>query len=362
MRAASAPAGNLAEVALKHTRIVATHYGGPDALQVVERDCPELKDGEVRVRVLAAGVSLPDVMMREGIHPETPRLPFTPGWELVGEVDRVGNGVTELKPGQIVAGLPIHGAYTELICMNERDLVPVPHGLDAAEAVCLVLNYVTAYQMLHRSAKVKRGQRVLIHGAAGGVGSALLQLGTVAGLQMFGTCSSKDAAVVSELGATPIDYAKVDFVEEIHRLTGDGVDAVFDGIGGKHIWESRNALRPGGRVVAYGLTGSLKGGRLASGRAGRRNRFGAIRIFALYIVGSLLLPGRRRVVPYSIQTLKRVRPKVFREDLLALFDLLEQHRIKPLIAQRLPLVEARKAQELLGSGGVTGKIVLVMNT
>jgi NADPH2:quinone reductase len=176
---------------------------------------------------------------------------------------------------------------------------------------------------------------------------------------MYGTCSSKDNGVVAELGATPIDYTKVDFVEEIHRLTGDGVDAVFDGIGGRHIWESRNALRRGGRVVAYGLTGSLKGGRKASGSAGRRNRFGAIRIFALYIVGSFLLPGGRRVVPYSIQTLKRLRPKVFRDDLSALFDLLKQHRIKPLIAQRLPLVEARKAHELLGSGSVTGKIVLV---
>jgi NADPH:quinone reductase-like Zn-dependent oxidoreductase len=344
---------------VKHTRIVVTHYGGPDALQVLEEDCPEPKDDEVRVRVLAAGVSLPDVMMREGIHPETPKLPFTPGWDLVGEVDRIGIGVTELEPGQIVAALPIHGAYTEFICIKEHELVPVPDGLDAAEAVSLVLNYVTAYQMLHRSAKVKPGQCVLVHGAAGGVGSALLQLSRVAGLDTYGTCSSKDAAVVSELGATPIDYQNVDFVKEIHRLTGDGVDAVFDGIGGKHIWESRNALRRGGRVVAYGLTGSLKGGRLASGRGGRRNRFGAIRIFALYIVGSLLLPGRRRVVPYSIQTLKRVRPEVFREDLTALFNLLRQKKIKPLIARTFPLAQARQAHELLGGGGVTGKLVLV---
>jgi NADPH:quinone reductase-like Zn-dependent oxidoreductase len=345
---------------VKNTRIVVTHYGGPDALQVVEEDAPEPGNDEVRVRVLAAGVSLPDVMMREGIHPETPKLPFTPGWDFVGLVDRIGNGVTELEPGQMVASLPIHGAYTEFICTKERELVPVPNGLDVAEAVSLVLNYVTAYQILHRSAKVKPRQRVLVHGAAGGVGSALLQLSRVAELETYGTCSAKDAAVVSELGATPIDYQNVDFVEEIHRLTGDGVDAVFDGIGGKHIWESRNALRRGGLVVAYGLTGSLKGGRLASGRGGRRNRFGAIRIFALYIVGSLLLPGRRRVVPYSIQTLKRVRPNAFREDLTMLFDLLEHKKIKPLVARTFPLAEARQAHELLG-GGVTGKLVLVTN-
>jgi NADPH2:quinone reductase len=298
-------------------------------------------------------------MMREGIHPETPKLPFTPGWDLVGEVDRIGSNVTQLHPGQIVAALPIHGAYTEFICMRERDLVPVPNNLDAAEAVSLVLNYVTGYQMLHRSAKVKPGQRVLVHGAAGGVGSALLQLSRVAQLETYGTCSTNDTAVVRELGAAPIDYTKVDFVKEIHRLTGDGVDAVFDGIGGKHIWESRNALRRGGRVVAFGLTGSLKGGRLASGRGGRRNRFGALRIFVLYIVGSMLLPGRRRVVLYSIQMLKRVKPKLFRQDLTTLFDLLKEKKIKPLIARTFPLAEARQAHVLLGSGRVTGKLVLV---
>src|SRR5262247_853504 len=169
---------------MRHTRIIVTHYGGPEELRVVEEDCPEPKDGEVRVRVLAAGVSLPDLMMREGIHPETPRLPFTPGWDLVGVVERLGDGVSGLAPGQIVAALPISGAYAECVCLPPRELVPVPSGLDAAEAVSLVLNYVTAYQMLHRSAQVRSSQRVLIHGAAGGVGTALLQLGHLAELGM----------------------------------------------------------------------------------------------------------------------------------------------------------------------------------
>jgi NADPH2:quinone reductase len=232
--------------------------------------------------------------------------------------------------------------------------------LDAAEAVSLVLNYVTAYQMLHRSARVRPGQRVLIHGASGGVGSALLQLGRLAGLEMYGTCSSRGASVVSDLGGIPIDYQHQDFVKEMHRLTSEGADVVFDSIGGTHIWRSRKALRPGGRVVAYGLTGSLRGGRLASGRPGGRHRFREIAIFGLYIAGSWLLPGRKRVVLYSIQWLKRLRPALFRQDLIALFDLLQQQKIKPLIAQRFPLAEARQAHEQLGKG-VTGKIVLVRN-
>src|SRR6266511_400858 len=160
---------------MRHTRIVVTHYGGPDALRVVEEECPEPKDGEVRVRVLAAGVSLPDIMAREGVHPETPPVPFTPGWDLVGVVDRLGAGVPGVQPGQMVAAMPIHGAYAGFVCLPQHELVPVPPGLDAAEAVCLVLNYITAHQMMHRVAKVRPGQRALIHGAAGGVGTALLQ-------------------------------------------------------------------------------------------------------------------------------------------------------------------------------------------
>jgi NADPH:quinone reductase-like Zn-dependent oxidoreductase len=346
---------------MKHTRIIVSRYGGPDALQVIEEERPEPKRGEVQVRVLAAGVSLPDVMMREGIHPETPALPFTPGWDLVGVVNQLGDGASGFKPGELVAALPISGAYAEFVCLPQDQLVPVPSELDPAAAVSLVLNYVTAYQMLHRSANVKSGQRVLIHGAAGGVGTALLQLGRLAVLEMYGTCSSRGASAVADLGAVPIDYQQVDFVEAIRRLTGAGVDVVFESIGGTHIWRSRKALRPGGKVIAYGLTASLRGGRLASGRGGRRRRFRAIAVFGWYIAASWLLAGRKRVIPYSIQWLKRLQPAFFREDLSVLFELAKQGKIRPLIARRFPLVEARRAHELLGKGGVTGKIVLVIS-
>ncbi|MGE5359130.1 MAG: medium chain dehydrogenase/reductase family protein [Bacteroidales bacterium] len=346
---------------MKHTRIVVAHYGGPDELRVVEEERPEPKQGEVRVRVLAAGVALPDVMAREGIHPETPPVPFTPGWDLVGVVDRLGDGVSTVEPGQTVAAMPISGAYAEYVCLAQRELIPVPSGLDAAEAVSLVLNYITAYQMMHRSVKVRPGQRALIHGGAGGVGTALLQLGRLAELKMYATCSSRGAPAVSDLGAVPIDYEHQDFVKEIRRLTDAGVDAVFDPIGGPHLWQSRKALRRGGRVVGYGLRSSLRGEGLTSGRPGRRQRFGGTARFGLYIAGGWLLPGRRRIIPYSIQTLKRLKPEWFRQDLIALLGLLRQQKIKPLIAGRFPLAEARHAHELLGKGGVTGKFVLVCN-
>ncbi|MBI5867010.1 MAG: zinc-binding dehydrogenase [candidate division Zixibacteria bacterium] len=346
---------------MRHTRIVVTHYGGPEALRVADEECPEPRRGEVRVRVLATGVSLPDVMAREGIHPETPQVPFTPGWDLVGVVDRLGEGVSGIEPGDLVAAMPIHGAWAEFVCLPQHEFVPVPSGLDAAEAVSLVLNYITAYQMMHRSAQVKPGQRVLIHGAAGGVGTALLQLGRLAGLETYGTCSERNASAVTELGGIPIDYRSQSFVDEIHRLTGDGVDAVFDPIGGTHMWDSRKALRPGGKVVGYGLITSIRGEGLASGRPGRRQRFRGTAVFGLYIAGGWLLPGRKRVIPYSIQTLKRLKPEMFRQDLITLLDLLQQKKLKPIIAQRFPLAEARQAQELLGRGGVIGKIVLLSN-
>ena len=346
---------------MKHTRILVTRYGGPDALQVIEEECPEPRLGEARVRVLAAGVALPDVMAREGVHPETPPVPFTPGWDLVGVVDRLGSGVSGMEPGQIVAAMPIHGAYAEYVCLPQSELVAVPDGVDAGEAVSLILNYITAYQMMHRSASARPGQRVLIHGASGGVGTALLQLAKLAGLEAYGTCSSRGAPAVVELGGIPIDYEHQDFVEETRRLTGDGVDAVFDPIGGAHLWQSRKALRAGGKVVGYGLITSIRGQGLTSARPGRRNRFRGTAIFGLYIAGGWLLPGRRRIRPYSIQTLKRLQPGWFREDLAILMELLRQQQIKPIVAQRLPLIEARRAQELLAKGGVVGKIVLVCN-
>jgi NADPH2:quinone reductase len=230
---------------MKHQRVVVDRYGGPEVLQVVDEDVPEPKAGEVRVRVLAAGVAMPDVMAREGIHPETPGVPYTPGWDLVGVVDRLGAGVSEFDPGQVVTAMPISGAYAGYVCLDEEELVAVPPGLDPAAAVSLVLNYITARQMLHHSAKARSGQRILIHGASGGVGTALLHLGGLLGLTMVGTCSPRGFQAVADLGGTPIDYRRDDLVQEVLRRAPGGMDAVFDPFGGTHMWHSRRV--PSGR-------------------------------------------------------------------------------------------------------------------
>lgn len=294
--------------------------------------------------------------MREGIHPEARDPPFTPGWDLVGVVDEIGEGVSGLQPGQGVAALPIVGGYAEYIYLPPKELIVIPEGLDPVEAVCLVLNYGTAYQMMQRSARVQPGESVLIHSAGGGVGTALVQLCGLAGLQMYGTVSEVKHQLVPTLGCTPIDYRLLDFVEEVRRLTGQGVDVVFDGIGGRHLWRSYQALRRGGRGVAFGYATSLIDGTLTGGR---RSRLRGLPTVAGFIVASNLIPDGKKIVPYSIQALKQRRLAWFREDMAALFELLSEGKIKPVIAARMPLTEAVHAHELVGSGSVIGRIVLV---
>ncbi len=341
---------------MKHQRVVATRLGGPEVLKIIEEEVKEPQPGEARIKVLTMGVSFADILLREGIHPEARKPPFTPGWDVVGVVDRLGRGVTTFEVGQIVAALPIVGGYAEYLSLPVEELLPVPDGVDPTEAVSLVLNYGTAYQMMHRTAQARRGERAIIHGAGGGVGTALLQLGALHGLEMYGTARSGKHPAIASMGALPIDYTQVDFVEEINRLTdGEGVDIVFDGIGADHVGRSYLTLRRGGRVIAYGHATSLINRTLTHGR---RSRLRGLPGLAAQIVKHSLIPDRRHVRLYSIQTLRKRHQDWFREDMAALFSLLAAAKIKPVIAERLPLFEAARAHELLGKGSVTGKLVL----
>src|SRR6266508_5351743 len=187
-------------------RVVVDHYGGPEVLRVVEEDDPRPDPGEVRVRVLAAGVSFTDALLREGTYLNGPKPPFTPGYELVGVVEELGPGCSRLRVGNRIGALTVWGADAEHVCVPEANAVEVPEDLDPAEVLSLVFTYMTAYQVLHRVAKVTRGETVLVHGAAGRVGTAVLELGAVAGLRMSGNCSARDRAAVERLGAVAIDY------------------------------------------------------------------------------------------------------------------------------------------------------------
>src|SRR2546425_9159052 len=171
-------------------RVVIDHFGGPEVLTVVEDDIPQRGPGEVRVRVLAAGGSFSDGLLRAGVYLGGPKPPFTPGYELVGVVEELGPGCSRLREGDRVAVLTVWGANAESVCVPERYAVEVPEDLDPAEVVSLVLPYMTAYQLLHRLARVKSGETVLVHGAAGRVGTAVVELGVLAGLRLYGTASA----------------------------------------------------------------------------------------------------------------------------------------------------------------------------
>lgn len=337
---------------MKHHRVIVTRHGGPDVLQVVEEACPEPRAGEARVRVLAAGVSAYDLMFRRfGSLPGAPRVPFTLGADVVGVVDKLGEEVSSIEVGQMVAGATFslggRGGYVEFICMPASELVLVPLGVDPAEAVCLVVNYLTAHMALHRTANVRSGERILVHGAAGGVGTALLNLGKLAGLEMYGTASKYNHELVSRLGATPIDYHTEDFVERIRSITGDGVDAVFDTIGGaRQLWRSYRALRRGGHLVWFGVAATKKEG------------LRVVPLTLLMMALLALIPDTKRAT--STPDLGKDNAW-YRETLTELLDSLVAGKLKPVVAERIPLAEAARAHELLERGRYAGKVVLVTN-
>src|SRR6476659_10604595 len=248
-------------------RVVIDHYGGPEVLMVVEDETPRPGPGEVRVSVLASGFSFTDAQIRAGTYLGGPKPPFTPGYELVGVVEEPGPGCSRLRVGDRVGALMVWGANAELVCIPEKYAVEVPEDLDPAEVVSLIFPYMTAYQMLHRAARVTSGERLLMHGAAGRVGTAVLELGAQAGLRLYGTASAGDRPAVERLGAVAIDYRNEDFVARVRELTGDGVDVVLDGIGGPVSLRAVRALRrgialvgdPGGRLVVMGNYATLAG-------------------------------------------------------------------------------------------------------
>ena len=335
--------------------IVISSFGDPEVLQLQQVAVPEPGPGEVRVHVLAAGVAFSDIWMRKGLYPGGPKPPFTPGYDVYGVVEALGSGVSGMRLGETVAALTVVGGYAESLTLPARWLVPVSGTHDPAEAVTLVQSYLTAYQMLHRIARVASGERALVHGAGGAVGQALLQLGQLAGLELYATASQQKHAAVAAQGATPIDYQHEDFVSRVRALTGDGVDVVFDAIGGPHLGQSLSALRAGGRVVAYGFhagTAHLRGPE-GQARAMRdmeqRTRFDALESG----------DANQGIYAFNVTTLREQRPDWYQADLTALFGLLERQAITPLVAGRLDLARAAEAHHRLERADVIGKLVLL---
>jgi len=341
----------------QHVRI--SRFGGPEVLELAEEaTIPNPGTGEVRIKVLAAGTGFTDSFIRRGRYPDFKGpLPFTPGYELVGVVERAGSGVASPREGQIVADLCVVGGYAQYAIRPARFLVPVPDGVDMAEAVCIPLAYLTAFQMLTRYRGLFAGDTILVIGASGTVGTALLDLARHFGLKAIGTCSAANFAAVERFGATAIDYRAGDFVTSVLALTagrvgGAGVDAAFDAIGGSHFDRSFACLAPGGILVGYGSQ-TMAIGRESMITAG----LGLARL-KLWSALSFLFRGRRALW-YSITDCRLSHAEEFRADMAALFELLRNGAIRPVVIGREPLAAAKNVHARIDAGGLGGKIVLL---
>lgn len=326
------------------------HFGGPDGLEVVDAPLPIAGRGEVRVRVLASGLEYTDVVIRRHLYAQTMRRrpPFVLGYDVIGEIDQLGDGVSGFQLGDRVADMTVLGSNAAYRTLRASDLTRVPADVDAAEAAALILSWTTAYQLLHRAARVQRGQRVLVQGAAGAVGQALLVLGRLDGLELWGTARGAHAALIRELGATPIDYQREDFT----RVLPGGFDVVFDGIGEDGYRRSYAALKPGGLLCAYGYTASVQ--------PQRRLPTILSMIARVYLWRQLLswLPGGKRTRVYSINLMRAQHPNWFKEDLERLLGLLATRAIRPRVAKRISFDEVAEAHRRLEAGGLEGKLVL----
>jgi NADPH:quinone reductase len=325
-------------------------YGGPEGLEVVDAPLPTAGPGEVRVRILASGLEYTDVVIRRHLYAQTMRLrpPFVMGYDVVGEIDQIGDGVSGFQVGDRVADMTVVGSNAAYRTLRARDLTRVPEGVDAAEAAAVILSWTTAYQLLHRAARVQKGQRVLVQGAAGAVGQALVVLGKMTGLELWGTARGKHAELIRGLGATPIDYRHEDFT----RVLPGGFDVVFDGVGEDDYRRSFAALKTGGLVCAYGYTAGVQADRRLSGLL--------TWIARVYLWRRLRswLPGGKRVYLYSINLTRARHPAWFLEDLERLFGMLAGGAFRPRIAERVSFDQVAEAHRRLEAGGLDGKLVL----
>jgi NADPH:quinone reductase len=323
-------------------------FGGPDGLGVVERPMPMPAPGEVLVKVLAASVQFTDVILRKGQYPDLKdKPPLVLGYDLVGEVVKVGPGVHGVSIGQRVADLTMIGSYAQYRTLEADRVTVVDPALDACEATTLVLSWMIAYQLLHRDARVRKSQRLLVIGAAGAVGQALAVLGKLSGCEVWGAAHARHADLVRSLGATHVDSDHADFA----KVLPAGFDVVFDGIGESGFSRAWRAVGDQGRLSAYGFSAGVKSNAplalvgLWFAKLWWWNTFSAARTASFV----------------SITSLRKKHPEWFVADLGTLLGMLARGEIKPRIAERIGLDAVADAHVRLERGGLEGKIVLVPN-
>jgi synaptic vesicle membrane protein VAT-1 len=332
-----------------------TRAGGPEVLEVRESPDPEPAAGEVRVRVGAAGLNFAEVMARQGLYPDAPKPPCVVGYEVAGEIDALGAGVSGLRTGQRVIALVRFGGHADTVVAPAGQVLPMPDGMTFEQGAAIPVNYITAFHMLFRVANVRPRERVLVHMAAGGVGIAVLQLcRTVDGLVTFGTASASKHDVLREEGCThPIDYRTTDYAAEVRRLTdGEGVDVVLDALGGKDWRKGLRLLRPVGRLVGFGFAN-------LSGAGGRNPLRLARQLAGVPLVTPIGLMNRNHTVSgVNVGHLWK-QADMLREELDALLELWTEGAIAPRVDAVVPFAEAADAHRRITERKNVGKVVLV---
>ncbi len=332
---------------MKTRQVWVEQPGRPEVLLLREMELLPLQPDAVCIQVEAAGVTFADVMVRRGKpHPGSPRIPLVPGFEIAGTIIQVGVQVKGLIVGERVVAVVHSGGYASHICVEAWRCIPIAATTDAAQAVALVVNYWTAWYLLHRAAHVQSGQRLLIHGVSGGVGTALAQLGHLGDLDMFGTAAAHKHDLVRTLNVRPIDYRHDDFVARIAEWTGGkGVDLVIDPIGGSHWVQSYRTLSRGGRLLLSGV------------QALAHQPGIALLPSALALLVLALLPDGKTV--RFVGLIPEKVPDLYRQDLTRLVNYLEEAKIQPIISRIFPLSAAAEAHGYLEHGEGAGKIILI---
>lgn len=334
---------------MKYNKVVIEKFGGPEVLKLKSFYSHQIESNKVGVRVLAAGVGFADIMAQRGGYILARKTPLTPGYDFVGIIEETGNYVSEFNKGDYVAALkPDLGCYSEYIEINQDYLVKVPNQIPPEKAVSLVLNYLTAACLLNKKAKIQKKETVLIHAAAGGVGTALIQLGKLLDLKMYGTASKKKHPFLKSYNVRPIDYQNEDFVDFILHSDDSGVDVVVDSFGGDYIKRSYKCLRKKGRLICMGFSGSSFGGYLPS------------ILGLLQIIKYKAIPDTKKVMICATPNEVKTDRTWYKKELNDLFLKYTKNELDPVIGEVLPFDQVVQAHKMIENASIVGKVVLRM--
>jgi NADPH:quinone reductase-like Zn-dependent oxidoreductase len=339
--------------------VVQTGVGGPEVLQVQERPDPAVGPGEVRIAVRAAGVNFADTMARVGLYPDAPKPPCVLGYEVAGEVESVGDGVDSLEVGDRVMAGTRFGGHAELISVPAEQALPFPDDWSFEQATAIPVNYATAYVALITMGGLRRGQRALIHAAAGGVGTAAVQIAKNVGAEIFGTASASKHDAIRELGADhAIDYRTQDFEEEVKRITaGEGVDVVIDATGPTNFRKDYRLLRDGGRLIMYGVSELTSDGKRSLGKLARG--LTSMPLATIPWWKSLNMLSENKMVGGLNMLSWWDREQNLDRVLEPLREMLDQGAFEPVVAEAFPFDRAGDAHRLIAERRNIGKVVLL---